>query len=343
MALDFTNTTIRIASVHQIGNKSRGEEIVFSKAPLNIEGDHIHALLMMYFLSPFRGEDLYNFSREDGGNAIFAHSESIFRDVEQQNFHSVSISIANLLYEAAANKPKSKSGELYVVYFEGVILDDEEVSAVGIFKSDAWDTYLKVEVDGQINQANFHINHDKGLNINNLDRGCLVLNTERDNGFVVACFDNSSSTLWKEDFLQLKERADSYSFTKNYLELSSGFMVAEDPIEQINNTQRLIDYFKSNKNFDAQVFGEEVIIDDDKMKFLDGKKQLVEEEKGIQIPPSFEINPKAVKKFKLQPQKTIQLDNKVTITVTNPNVIIKRGFDEVAGQKFYQIYYDNEK
>ena len=51
--------------------------------------------------------------------------------------------IAKYLYKVA-NHPKIKSGELYVVYFKGVQIEGNMLDAIGIFKSENKETYLKV-------------------------------------------------------------------------------------------------------------------------------------------------------------------------------------------------------
>ncbi|WP_317169152.1 hypothetical protein [Mucilaginibacter humi] len=43
-----------------------------------------------------------------------------------------------------ANHPNIKSGELYVAYFKDVQIEGNLLEAVGIFKSENKETYLKV-------------------------------------------------------------------------------------------------------------------------------------------------------------------------------------------------------
>jgi len=38
----------------------------------------------------------------------------------------------------------------------------------------------------------FEIESEKGININKLDKGCLIFNTERESGYVVAIVDNTN-------------------------------------------------------------------------------------------------------------------------------------------------------
>lgn len=345
MQLDFSNVQLIRTSVHQVGNSLREEELILSQEPLQIESEMIKALLMKFFLSPFKSPVLYNLSGTDEENRILANCREIFQDKNNREiFHLYSKSLAGILY-SKSDLPQIKSGELYVAYFMDCVLDDELVDAIGIFKSEHKDTYLKVNAqEGENLDSNFAINYDSGLNINNLDKGCLIFNTDSENGFAVSIFDNSNNKFWKDTFLKVKERADSHYYTKNYLELCKDFINnggEENPVEQLENTQKLLQYFKENKDFDLGIFEEEVIIDEKKLESFRAHKAKFEEEHEIQMPTTFEIASAALKKEKLAQE--INLDNKVLIKIKNTNVLVRRGFDELLGQKFLQFFYDEEK
>jgi len=77
------------------------------------------------------------------------------------------------------------------------------LDAVGLFKSENKDTYLKVEpvMEG------YEIESRQGININKLDKGCLVFNTDKENGYVLSIVDNTNkgneAQYWKDDFLSV--------------------------------------------------------------------------------------------------------------------------------------------
>jgi hypothetical protein len=84
-------------------------------------------------------------------------------------FHPNSINIAKHLYELSIH-PNIKNGDLFVVYFPKINLDNTDVEAVGIFKSENQQSFLKVEEQG----TDFSIFYANGINIDKLDKGCLI-------------------------------------------------------------------------------------------------------------------------------------------------------------------------
>ena len=49
--------------LHKVGNKSREEDIRFSKSALQLDG-FVKDLLLKYFLSPFKSEEYFNLAHE---------------------------------------------------------------------------------------------------------------------------------------------------------------------------------------------------------------------------------------------------------------------------------------
>ena len=73
-------------------------------------------------------------------NLLFAQNEAVDNI---KSFQHNSRQIAKHLYDISSH-PKIKGGELYVTYFSNMVLDGDTVDAVGIFKSETKETYLKV-------------------------------------------------------------------------------------------------------------------------------------------------------------------------------------------------------
>jgi hypothetical protein len=70
------------------------------------------------------------------------------------------------------------------------VVDGEVCEAIGLFKSENKDTYIKV-----FNQQDaFEVSADNGVNINKLDKGCIVFNTEKDKGYKLVFIDNTNNT-----------------------------------------------------------------------------------------------------------------------------------------------------
>ena len=157
--------------LHKVGNKSREEDIRFSKSALQLDG-FVKDLLLKYFLSPFKSEEYFNLAHESdlSLNEVYSFVSRIFED--PADIHQQSVHLARHLYEQSTH-PKIKEGEFYVTYLRDCVLDGEAMDAIGLFKSESRETYLKVYPNGD----SFDIDSEDGVNINKLDKGCLIFNT----------------------------------------------------------------------------------------------------------------------------------------------------------------------
>lgn len=179
------NNKIKTLTLHKVGNKYENDICVFSKKDLNIDSA-LSEILSTYFLTSFKSNEYFNLYHDTdiNLNEVYAYLSKIFDTPEC--IHEQSINLAKHLYEQSIH-PKIKGGEFYVVYFKDCIIDGETVDAVGLFKSENKDTFLKVYPSGD----GFEIESQQGVNINKLDKGCLIFNTDRENGYVVAVVDLS--------------------------------------------------------------------------------------------------------------------------------------------------------
>ena len=218
--LNFSEAELSRLSIHQVGNKSDEEGIIASQEEVKVNGS-IASLLTTYFTKPFKSNEYYNFSHESNlnFNEVYSYVKSIFHD--PSSLHLQSIHLAKHLYEQS-NHPQIKPGELYVAYFENCYLDNELMEVVGIFKSEQKETYLKVFPEGK----SFAVNRDDGININKLDKGCLIINDNAEDGYRVLLVDNTNkedAQYWKDRFLGVKPQKDDFYHTKNYLQMCKSF------------------------------------------------------------------------------------------------------------------------
>ena len=197
--LFFDQSSLSGITLHKVGSKIEDEGILFSKSELRTN-DSLNNVLLNYFLSPFKSDEFYHLYHDSDikYNEVYGFVSEIFDN--PNSLYEQSVNLARHLYEQSVH-PKIKSGEFYTVYFKDCIINNNTVDAVGLFKSENKDTFLKIypSVDG------FDIESEKGININKLDKGCLIFNTERENGYVIAVVDNSSkgteAQYWMDDFL----------------------------------------------------------------------------------------------------------------------------------------------
>ena len=212
---------IKALSVHRIGNKAAVEGVELSESPVELD-ETLGEILKSYFLMAFKDEERYRFSHPTDSdlNAVYSYVSEAFEN--DGTFHEQSKKMARYLYEQSEH-PNIKRGDLYVVYFKDCILDGETVDAIGLFKSENKDTYIRINhVTG-----GFSVESQTGMSINKLDKGCLIFNIKKAEGYVVCVVDNanrSDAKYWVNDFLQLKRCEDDFRQTEQAVAMCKGFI-----------------------------------------------------------------------------------------------------------------------
>ena len=284
----FFEASLETVSVHHIGNQAQNEMYALSEQPLSFKDEVIPQLLMQYFLRPFeKSNEVYHLMHSGGDldlNEVHHYVTGIFDDNSQ--FHELSEQIAKHLYNVS-NHPNIKPGELYVAHFKNVQIEGNLLEAVGIFKSENKETYLKVYPD----QGGFGMYYEENaININKLDKGALIFNIEKENGYKVVVVDHTNrgqdtAAYWKDNFLQLKIRNDSFNQTSNTLGIYKNFITQKlddefelskaDKIDLLNKSMK---YFKEKDTFDMDEFTSEVLENPQAIESFNNYKNQYEQE-----------------------------------------------------------------
>ena len=346
----FPEATLSRLAIHHIGNKLQSERFVLSDEPVALADELLSKLLMQYFASPFDKVNeicrLYHPSDDLKLNEVHHFATAIFNDPE--TFQANSQQLAKHLYESQ-NHPKIKAGELYIAYFNQVQVDGELHDAIGIFKSETKETYLKVypQKDG------FGVSYEQeAININKLDKGCLIFNTEAAEGYKVAVVDKANSqeaVYWKDEFLKLRIRNDNYNQTSNVLGVYKNFVTKglDDEFElskadKIDLLNRSMKYFKEKESFDMQEFGQEVIGNEQGIASFLNYKKTYEDEFESPISDSFDISDAAVKKQQRVYKSVLKLDKNFHIYIHGNKDLIQKGFDDDKAMNYYKVYFKEE-
>lgn len=342
------DATLSQMVLHRVGNKANNEPLHLSKAPFVIDNE-IAPVLLKYFTSPFKSSLYYTFSMEGDQHrrTVYEAAKQIFEN-PKQNLYEASCRIAEHLYDVSLH-PNIKQGELYVAHLENCYLDGEILDAIGIFKSETRETYLKIYPKGE----GFGIESDNGININKLDKGCLIFNKEADDGFVISVVDavsrGTEAVYWTDDFLSLVQRQDSYFKTDNMLNICKNFVTDYLPQEyelskadQADFLNRSGEYFKENRNFDTDMYTGKVFADDELQDRFRQYKQMYENENGMSVDDNFVMNADALKRASRYLRSVIKLDKNFTIYIHGKRDRVEIGEDEERGLHYYKFYFDKE-
>ena len=344
--IDLSQADIQHLITHRVGNKLRDENIELKDEPTTYS-DETKDFLLKYFFSPIKAEELYEFTHpvDLDMNDVYSIMKELFAD--QHEWINRSKDIAKLLYENSMH-PKIKGGELNIAYFTHVVLDDETVDAIGIYKSETDVPFLKM----QSGNAKYTINHEFGFEIKGLDKGCLIFNTHQATGFKVFIIDHSNKSMeaqyWKDDFLKLQVIANDFHQTNQFLGITKNFITKQldeelevSKADKIDLLNRSVEYFKTHETFDKYQFEQEVFQDSGVIESFRNFDNTYRQEHEIAISDSFDISPQAVKKQARVFKSVLKLDKNFHIYIHGNRDLIEQGMDS-DGRKYYKIYYQQE-
>ena len=348
--LNFYPTQIESLSLHRIGNKNKSESLFLSDEPFALN-DEISGLLKEYFFKPFREkeENYFKFSNDVDVeyNEVFKLVSEMFEN--PSSIHSCSKKIAKHLYDQG-DHPHIKTGELYVAFLHDAVLDNEKTDAIGIFKSELKQDFLQFEEKSN----NLDLIIEQGININKLDKGCIIFNVEKEEGYKVLSVDSNryDTKYWLENFLGLEPLSDENFLTKNYLKFCQNFakdvvFPAEDKQQEVLFMNKTVNHFAKNDAFEESNFLNEVL--DNPELIPEFKHYKVEKgpKYSIEDVSNFDIANKAVSVARKKIKNVINLDTNIQIKMDfiNPESaekFVEKGWDEERQMYYYLVYFNKE-
>lgn len=345
--IDFTGVKLQNIATHFVGNKLRDERIKVSLGEVNIVEGDTEKYLLKYFLSSFKDNEKFNFTNptELSLNAVYTLISRIFSNAD--SFYENSVELSKHLYESSTH-PKVNGGEFTVCLFDNIFLDGVETTAIGLFKTEVKDVFLKFNPT----KDNYTINYENGVNIGKLDKGCIIFNLEAEGGYTICIVDSNKSNdtqYWKDDFLGIQPTADNYHFTKNFLSITKDFVTKQlseefevSKADKIDLLNRSVEYFKSHDRFEKESFEEEVFHNPEMIKSFRNFDEQYRENKNVDISDNFQISSQAVKKQSRVFKSVLKLDRNFDIYIHGNKDLIEKGIEK-DGRKYYKIYYEEEK
>lgn len=337
-------TTLEHLCINYVGNQTHQEALVTSDTEIFLE-EEMKQMLKDYFLKNFKPEIFFEFYHTSNieNNEVYTYVSEIFEQPEL--LENQSKKLAKLLYEHSTN-PRTKGGEFYVCYFKDCIVKGERYDAVGLFKSENKDTFLKVSPKNE----NFELETLQGINLNKVDKGCIIYNTNKEQGYLISIIDGTSraeTSYWMDDFLQVRQRQDEYFETQETLNLYKEYITKQLPQEfeisradQVDLLNKSLNFFKEKEEFKMEEFAGEVLADDEVINSFNAFKTQYEDERDYVLSDDFAINDAAVKKNARLLKSIIKLDKNFHIYVHGDRKKIQQGQDENG--KYYILYFEEE-
>lgn len=330
-----------------VGNKNNDEGCVLSDSCITLTQE-LQVTLIKYFLQSFQGrEDSWSFTHIDDVkyNEVSSYAKEIF---DGEDFIGVSKKLAKHLYQSSEH-PNIKGGELFVVEISNVMYDGRVLSALGLFKSETKDTFLRFVLTNN----NLNVENELGANINRLDKGCVILDYSDEEGYYVFTLDNSNRTdakYWTNDFLGIAPRNNEFGNTKDVLLLTRDFVVkglpaelAVNRAEQVELLNKSVNYFKTNEEFSLLGYEEDVLGDERLINCFQKYKESYEEQRDVKLEDNFAISDSAVKQQERKMKSVIRLDRNFHIYVHGGEQLIELSYDNERGMKCYKLFFKEEK
>lgn len=347
--IDFTDAKIEQIIIHKVGNKHREESNIVS-AELTYVYDDLKKLLLKYFGKSFLNQtETYHFVHdiELKYNVLKGISTDIFSDTG--SFLINSVNILNHLFEQS-NHPHIKSGDLFICLFSDLTYQNDYVQALGIFKSESKDAFIKLKAENN----KILIDKEAGISIKKLDKGCIIINTENEDGYRVFSVDNNryDTEYWKNNFLNIDLIHDDNFSTQSYLDLCKTFaseVVAENAgkKEQVDFLNETVKYFEKNEVIDTEDFTNSLFENEQTKESFNEFKKQYEKANNFEFSDNFERSEIVYKKQKRKFKNFIKLDTNIQIKLdfNNPEStekFIEKGYDEEKEMYFYKVFFNTE-
>lgn len=320
-----------------VGNKTRGDG--FSSALVLADVTDSSEFLSKLIEKSFTMDDLKCFTYIDSVelNPVFKFVSRMFDDNE--DFLKQSVNIATFLYDQSTH-PNIRSGELYVL-----LIDCEYkksiVEAVAILKSEKKDPFLTTDNDGR----EISVRTIYGTSLKGLDKGCLVLNMERENGYVVGTIDNinngSDAQYWTDSFLHVSARDDDYHQTVKLMDMCTGFvqqLKEQSEVDSVIAAKKTAELLKTSETVQLDDLADLLCQNEEQKQAFGTYRQSFEEEYGS-FADEISVVSKAASRKPVSRMNVLKLGNDFEVKVLNPDADIESGVDELSGKRFYTLYY----
>ena len=331
-------TKILATTIQIVGNKSKGEGASLANQLTSLGSSE--SFLKKMIETSFTTQDCKHFTYIGSLdlNPVYQFVSKIFDNHEQMVIQSVNL--ATYLYEQSIN-PNIKSGEFYVSLVECEI-NEEKIEALALLKSERKDTFLTTENDGTV----ISVKTISGTSLKNLDKGCLILNQRKKDGYVVFSVDktnsNNDANYWIESFLHLTNCNDEYHETLSIVKACNSFFTKMQKNKNADQTElaravcRSKELFtQDEKSIDPKTLPKILLKNEEYQKEFE---MFLSSHYSSNLPQPFTPQPEVAKKKLARKSNLIYLDKNFEIKLLNAEAKIERGYDKEKDMYYYKLW-----
>lgn len=345
---NFRKAKLSAMSLAKVGNPVKNEPLQTSQT-LCLFQDEEAELLTHCFLKSFRSLELHHLDHHTSveSNELFGYAASIFDNNDR--LLEMGDRIARHLYSRSKH-PNIKSGDLCVALIRDVGIGGEPTQAISIVKSESKVPFLQIsEKDGDL-----VLTTEQGIYPDKIDKGCLILNHGRADGFSVYLFDKSGGNthFWVNEFVGARPVKDEDFLTRRYSELCVQFAEKGLPEETASEDRmqvasRAMNYLNETETFELEEFESEALAEPERIEQFKKFKTSFEEEQGEELDESFSVSKKEAEKAGNRLKSRLRLDVGVTMQfsagfIHEADKFLEKGTDEEKGMQYVKIYFHKE-
>ncbi|MCA4782881.1 nucleoid-associated protein [Empedobacter stercoris] len=336
------NAYIEHLVLQKVGHKVREEANIFASKTTEFDESKEEQLIPFLF-GPFRKNlELKQFSHYTDKlefNKVYNLCKSAFD--EEIDFIDFSNEVLKALYDQSLH-PQIKSGEVFTVQLNNAQFDGISCKAIGIYKLENKSKFLRFD-----ERETIDYNVLKGYKLDKLDKGVLILDVYRDEGFRVYTIDdnNVESEFWTKNFLEVKPVTNPALQTKNFIEIITDF--SNDVVLQ-HGDKKIQTEFLSNaiEQLSNNEFMNIEIVDETLGDYKDDFNQFLNVNQ-ISVDREFEVDSGMLISQSKKIKSEIKLDTgaKIYIDLLNSECAadnLERGFDDEKKMFYYKVYFNSE-
>jgi len=331
-------------AIHHAGNPALEDETVVYDHLVSVDAS-LEKVLLRYIFQMVQSPEIYQLNRDMGSHETHEIVDSLLAG--ESGFIDATQRLTQFL-SRHSNHPKIKSGELLVARIDQVMIDDEMVSAMAMIKMESQRDFM--QIDHRRGSTSLQLLY--GFDPRTIDKGCVVLGTEKEDGYMVYAQDKSSrgteAKFWMQDFLGIQRRSDTYYRTEGIIDATRQFVHSHlkptydmDKTDEAHIMDRSRRYLESRHQYDADTYAADVFETTEIAEQFQEYRDDYEQEMEVPVKEAFAIHPAAVKRSAKYFRSVIKLDRNFHVYVHGDRNQIQKGTDE-TGRKFYKLYFDQE-
>ena len=215
----------------------------------------------------------------------------------------------------------------------------QTLEAIAILKSEKKDPFLATDNDGMA----ISVRTIYGTGLKGVDKGCIVLNTERKNGYVVGTVDNtnngSDAQYWTDSFLHVKDMEDDFHQTAKLMEMCKGFVKQQVEMDGAIMAKKTADVFAAGETLTVDGLADMICQTKEQKDAFTEYRQSFESEYG-NFAEEVNVVKNAAMRKPMTKMTTLKLGTDFEVKVLNPGAKIEGGADQKSGKKYYTLYYE---